>query len=62
MGEKNLNEFLSLKEAADFCRMSPRALADRAREGLIPSYRPSKALIFSTKDLAEYIRRHKVKK
>ena len=64
MGEKKfeIDRFLSLDEAAEFMgNMTPRALADRARAGQIPSYKPGKHLIFDPKDLREYVRRRKLR-
>lgn len=55
--------FLSLEEAAKFLGdMPPSTLAEKARNKLIPSYKPGKHVVFDPKDLREYVNRHKVMK
>jgi excisionase family DNA binding protein len=45
-----------LKEAADFLKISPRILSQRASKGEVPGAKLGKFWCFREDDLAEYIR------
>jgi hypothetical protein len=47
---------LSLSEAADFLKLSPSALRQKAKYGLIPGAKIGKCWVFIQQDLAELIR------
>lgn len=53
--------FLSLEDAARFLGNMPvETLAQKARQGMIKSFKPGKHLLFDPKDLREYVRRFPV--
>ena len=47
---------LSLKDAANFLKMTPEGLRRKAAKGDIPGAKPGKCWVFSEDDLAEYLR------
>jgi Helix-turn-helix domain len=47
---------LDLREAADFLRMSPAVLRQKAREGLVKAAKPGKRWVFLDDDLAVFLR------
>lgn len=49
---------LSLEEAAEFLRMNPESLRQRAKAGIIPGAKPGKCWVFLQQDLVNYIQSH----
>jgi hypothetical protein len=47
---------LDLNEAAEFLRMSPAVLRQKARAGIIKGAKPGKRWVFLECDLADYMR------
>ncbi|MCH7552867.1 MAG: helix-turn-helix domain-containing protein [Chloroflexi bacterium] len=47
---------MGLKEAAKFMCMSPCALREKAKSGLIPAAKPGKSWVFLEDDLVAYLR------
>ncbi len=52
------NEYhtLDLIEAAQFLRMSPAVLRQKAKRGIIPGAKPGKRWVFLERELAAYLR------
>lgn len=49
-------ETLDLKEAADFLKLHPFTVRQRACAGLIRGYKPGKAWVFIKSELEEYLK------
>ncbi|MDH3672666.1 MAG: helix-turn-helix domain-containing protein [Gammaproteobacteria bacterium] len=47
---------LDLHQAAQFLRMNPEALRQKAKAGEVPGAKPGKCWVFVEEDLVEYIR------
>lgn len=47
---------LNLKQAADFLKMHPVTLLQKANAGLVPAAKPAKRWVFIQQDLLDYLR------
>lgn len=48
---------LDLEQAAEFLQMSPAALREKARAGIVPGAKPGKRWVFIEQDLVAHLRR-----
>lgn len=62
MGEKKIERFLTLDEAAEFLgKMSPSTLRQKVARGMIRAYKPGKHVVFDPADLRDFVRRRPVR-
>ena len=57
MGERKLDDYITIEEAAVMLHMSERTLYQRHKEGAVKAYKPGKRLLFKVADLHLFIMR-----
>lgn len=62
MGEKKVDRFLSVQEAAEFLCMNPSTFKSKVYQGLIKGYKVGRAPIFDAEDLRRFVKQHPVKR
>ena len=61
MGEKKLDDYLTIEEAAEMIKMPVGTLREKQRQGLVKAYKPGKRLLFKVQDLHLFIKRYPAK-
>lgn len=61
MGEKKLDDYLIIEEAAAMVRMPVKTLRQKVEDGELKAYKPGKRLLFKVQDLHTFIKRFPAK-
>lgn len=57
--EENREELITLKEAAEFLRVSTQTLRRYIQKSGLPAYRPGRSYLFYRTELEEWLQGHK---
>jgi excisionase family DNA binding protein len=59
MGEKKLDQYLTIAEAAQLLKMGTSTLRQKIKLGLLPTYKPALKILIKVTDLDAYVKRCK---